>query len=333
VERFSLPARKAIVEGLSMKADELLLWLSARRQGSWEQFKGAVESLHLADDPLDEGQMADTEDDRSGLPLYQELRLNLSALAHVEFFATGCENGWRVSPPVLAARRHEHRWTALLCGARSRPLLDRLSQAAAGKAVIETEQNDAAPLLYRICAPDVSMLEGIATAAGVSFQREAALAILRNIPPVSDRQFLKPAPLRIGAEWQVNEFSTESLRWVSSNREQAAGAQQGLFQFWHSYERRYFLRLDGETYEVSGQAGKYMLLRQRRRPVLHYSAQSQTLSVPASCRPPPLIERALVLCTGVLPSFDPKSKSLAYRSVPLAAVRLASRLLCQEIKR
>src|SRR5436309_1903000 len=107
-----------------MTADRLLLWLSARREGSWEQFKGAVEELGASVPPRGSG-----EDDISpqyGLPLYQRLRLNLQRLAHVEFFARGCQNGWRVGPPVLALNQRGGRWEGIFCGARSPKLLDRL---------------------------------------------------------------------------------------------------------------------------------------------------------------------------------------------------------------
>ena len=34
-----------LVEGVPMNAHELLLWMSARRAGSWQQFRSAVEDL------------------------------------------------------------------------------------------------------------------------------------------------------------------------------------------------------------------------------------------------------------------------------------------------
>ena len=39
---------KSDSEERSMSADALLLWMSARRQGSWQQFRAAVEELHSA---------------------------------------------------------------------------------------------------------------------------------------------------------------------------------------------------------------------------------------------------------------------------------------------
>ena len=44
-----------------MSANSLLLWMSARRRGSWAQFRAAVEELHLHVDTEAEG-----EDDDEG---------------------------------------------------------------------------------------------------------------------------------------------------------------------------------------------------------------------------------------------------------------------------
>ena len=97
-----------------MKANELLFWLSARREGSWRQFRAAVEEIHAAENDID-GDGITSPDDT--FPLYQQLRLDLERLAHVEFFAKGCEEGWRVAPPTLAAHPVDGGVRAVLCGA------------------------------------------------------------------------------------------------------------------------------------------------------------------------------------------------------------------------
>lgn len=76
-----------------MRANELLLWLSARREGSWQQFRQAVEALHSSD--VD----ANSENDDE-FPLHQQLRIDLERLAHVEFFATNCSVRCRTASPT-----------------------------------------------------------------------------------------------------------------------------------------------------------------------------------------------------------------------------------------
>src|ERR1700693_4891014 len=76
--------RKGAPETQSMSANNLLLWMSARSRGSWQQFRAAVEELHL-----DDGDAGAKEDDDShdqfALPLYQTLRFNLQRVGHAEF--------------------------------------------------------------------------------------------------------------------------------------------------------------------------------------------------------------------------------------------------------
>jgi hypothetical protein len=64
-----------------MTPNELLLWLSARKQGSWPQFRGAVERLDLME--------SEEAGQDTSLSLHQRVRLNLERLGHVEFDAAG----------------------------------------------------------------------------------------------------------------------------------------------------------------------------------------------------------------------------------------------------
>src|SRR5580658_2997714 len=102
-----------------MTASEILLAISARKKGSWQQFKEIVDTLHsnraLSIDSAD--------DEPNGFNIYREIRLNLQRLAHVEFFSAGCERGWRVAPPVMATAGGKEDCQAILTGARSMNLL------------------------------------------------------------------------------------------------------------------------------------------------------------------------------------------------------------------
>src|SRR5213593_4410033 len=106
-----------------MRANELLLWLSARREGSWQQFRQAVEQLHSSD-----GETNSESNDE--FPLHQQLRLDLERLAHVEFFATDCEDGWRIAPPTFATHSISGGVRGVLCGARSPALRERVIRSA-----------------------------------------------------------------------------------------------------------------------------------------------------------------------------------------------------------
>ena len=83
-----------------MTGNLLLLWMSARQNGSWQQFRSAIERLNAqADADPDAGQVTENLE----FPLHQQLRFNLQRLGHAEFFAVDkVITKWRVAPPVLA---------------------------------------------------------------------------------------------------------------------------------------------------------------------------------------------------------------------------------------
>src|SRR5258708_33608088 len=105
-----------------MSANALLLWMSARRQGSWQQFRTAVEELHLDESNDIEGE-GDDAPDQFALPLYQTLRLNLQRIGHGEFFAGAGGADWRGTPPSPAGKRRSRRGVAgFVCGRSRKPL-------------------------------------------------------------------------------------------------------------------------------------------------------------------------------------------------------------------
>ena len=316
-----------------MNANSLLLWLSARCQGSWQQFRTVVEHLRIAGE-LSEDDCLEPEDadDSPGLPIYQELRLNLERLAHVEFRAKNCEDGWRVVPPTLAVSPQEKGWLGVLCGARSLKLLSRLDDAASAiELELETIIAPACPDQIRAVAGDHRELATVAQLVGLRFQMHAPSAILLSLPAVDDFAMRSRTELPFGADWSVHRFSSSNLGWIPATREEAANSAGGLFRFIYLYRRHYFYCACGETLRIPNQVGKYIVLRRHRRPVFQYDSCERKLRLPAICRPPKLIERALILCSGIPPAFDPGTKTLHYFDIPETVADLASKLLRQEI--
>lgn len=175
-----------------MKANELLLWMSARREGSWQQFRAAVEELHS---PEDGSELNDTGPPTSDeFRRYQRFRLDFGSLGHAEFFARECENGWRIAPPTLAAHPVPNGFRAVLCGARSPPLLDRLLRTGEQLAV-EVCSVRGVPDIVRFTAPEIGSLESLAIQSSIRFQPDAPLAILSHLPPCDPppRQHLNPS--------------------------------------------------------------------------------------------------------------------------------------------
>ena len=139
----------------------------------------------------------------------------------------------------------------------------------------------------------VPQLIRIADRTGLVVQNDAPLLILLSLPLVDDISAYRCTELPFGAAWTVERFSTSTLGWKPATREEAIAAA-GLFRFSFRHERRVFYRTRGVATELGAQTGKYIVLKRRRRRVFEYDRSSHTVAVRPSCRPPFLIERALI---------------------------------------
>lgn len=306
-----------------MRANELLLWLSARREGSWQQFRQAVEELYSSE--------GETESEGNGeFPLHQQLRLDLERLAHVEFFAADCENGWRIAPPTLAAHLISTGVRGVLCGARSPALRERVIRGAE-RFKCEILDSLDVPDAIRIAGADVSSFAEFATQTGLRFQHDAPLAILSHLSPCDPPSRMRsPSECPQGSDWTIHEFDATKLMWRKVERSEAHAHRFGMLRFLIHFQRpRYFLRWKNKTFEMPRALAMFALLHHHRRNVLRYNRNDAALSLPGICRPPRLLERALVLCSGLPPAYA--NGQLTYSEVPPEIAHLSAELLRQTL--
>jgi hypothetical protein len=316
-----------------MSANALLVWMSARRQGSWQQFRAAIEELHVGESN-DLGGEDDDAPDQFALSLYQTLRFNLQRFGHVEFFSGAGEADWRVTPPSLAVTARARGSLGILVGARSPTLLHRLDAAVnkSAGASMEALAFPAYPDQILVAADNGGAITTVAERAGLLLQRDAPSALLTSLPPVDAASVRRPAQLPFGADWKIDRFSSDNLAWRSATIDDASSSSGGLFRFSLRHQRYVLFCERGAGFQIPGQVGKYLVLgiRRRRRQVLRYMGHERVLRVPASCRPPFLIERALVLCSGSPPSYD--DGILQYAEVSENIAVMSAALLRQELR-
>lgn len=317
--------------------NNLLTWMSVRGSGSWSQFRAAVEELHV--DPGDTEKDGEYAEDAtaSELPVYQAARLGLQRLAHVEFYSKDAGPGWCVVPPALAIHQEGDRWVGILCGARPPGLRE---QDDSGLVDWETQPAPGMPDCIRMVGGELNDLEAVCRGAGIRIQVNAPLSLLAAIPPVDDPRSRVPAKAPAAPGWTIERFSPSTLRWTSREYtgaqdleiQHVLGCRTGLFRFRMKYQRFHYLRWRGQTYDVPVQVGKYAVLRhQRVHGFMQYDPSRSLLSVPVTCRPPLLIERGLILYTGLLPNLDRATRRLQY-AVPQKVASHAARLLRQEVQ-
>ena len=313
-----------------MTSNELLLWLSARKEGSWPQFRGAVEALNLAD-------ATGEPEEGSPLPIHQRLRFNLERLAHVEFDAAGCENGWRVVPPTLAVFGHVSGFTGVLCGARTLRLVEHIERAGGAVTTERVPQPDC-PDVVRVHARQAEDLIELAKREGIGSQFDCPSALLSRLPPIEAVRGWRGEPLPAsGKDWDVKQFIVKGrvMRWSPVTVQDAnAPRVEGLFCFTRYQVPQYFLREGLETTGLPGAVGKYRILARRRRRVFKYDRERRSLSVPAILRPPLLTERGLILCSGfpATVSIAQKRRMLTYGNIPEEVAGMAAEILGQDFR-
>jgi hypothetical protein len=317
-------ARLAVLGGVfaNMGPNELLLLLSARKAGSWYQFRSCVDEV-----------LGEEDSGVSGLPLHQRIRVNLSRMAHVEFTDSEDTDQWRAAPPVLAVTKTPSGFGGILCGARSLHLLDSFRTASAALSV-ETISLTACPDAMRVFSSSIAGLECVARAVGIQLQHEAAASLLSILDPIGHLHLGPSQDLPFGKDMTVEYFAAERhrYRWLkieSGGRLRA----DGLYRCTRWQQPQHYLRSGGKFMLVAGQLGKFIILNGLKRNVFRFDRQNWTLKVPAMCRPPALIDRALHLCSGILPS-EASSKYgllLTYHNIAPGIASLAADLLGQKL--
>jgi hypothetical protein len=302
--------------------------MSARQAGSWAQFRGAVEELHIDEDVV-EPESPDTElTGRGSFPLYQMLRLNLQRLAHCEFYANGCADGWRVVPPTLATVEHQDKWMGYYCGARSLRRIaifkDRANEAFLGREI------EHGPDIMAIWARTAEELRDFAAQAELLFQSNAPVALLLQIPPIDSRSAWIGAQLPAGRDWKVERFTPDRLHWEQSTVREARSHATALYRFTLRYERQHYLCSKGTAFKVPGQVGKFIILRHARKIIAAYDSVRRELTIPRACRPPTLVDRALTLCAGALPTQHADTATITYAHIPSTVADLALQNLRQD---
>jgi hypothetical protein len=298
--------------------NKLLMWMSARQAGSWSSFRNF----------LSECQAPGSAARRRSAP-HRVAAWNLSKLGHAEFGAAASGQGWRIAPPVLAAGGPQGPQCAVYCGARTDGTIAALRSAAKGS--LQVLQQDAAPDAILLHAESPTALQAAAAAAGLPLQWNAPLAILAACQPVSMVP-LEECPMPLGAGWTISRFSKSGLQWVDCSAAEARSLKTNLLRFRAEYATAYVLNSGGRCWSCDPAVGKYRVLTRRHR-ALAYSALSEELAIAAACRPPELIERALVVSSARLPELrrGRPHDQLVYSSISPATASSVAAMLGQRV--
>jgi hypothetical protein len=336
---YALLPKRRLGQALAMPSpDTLLIRLSAQGQGTWSQFRSIAVASYAAPGLEHDGAITATTEAPSGrgvVSAIQRCRFALERLAHVEFFSAGCEEGWRVAPAAISAALRDCHARGLLCGARNPDLLKRIRDLPDWKRTYQSGGDEtAAPLAIRLLTRDLEELAALSRQLGIGFQEDAPVRVLTRLRPIPSAEAAsRPSEFPQGSDWKVSVFEVgPEIRWKDVHREEADRLLWGLFRFRHPFlPAKYFFKLYGSVSVTDRGTAVYAWLGKHARSVIHYECGSERLVIHATCRPPLLVERALILCSGSLPTFNRERLDLTYRDVPEHVARLASRVLRQDL--
>jgi len=278
--------------------DRVLEYLSARKSGSWVQFKSAVMAA------------AETENsDESPTWATSVFAANLAMLCHVDFaFESNLQ--WTCAPPVLAQTATKSEIGVLLGRRDSRIEASIAKGAAALHIALERLPQDYAPTALLLHSPDPELLETLAGQCGLPFAPDAALLMSRCLPSLASMYLASPTvPFPHG--FPVEIFDPESFEWKVVRTPSGDGSYRI-----DSYRPEFRVVVKGRITKVTQNLGIHVALAQAGKRAVEYLPSPTEMRFHSRAKLPELYMRALALCEGRLPRFDRSRGELFFRSVP-----------------
>jgi hypothetical protein len=298
-----------------MSHDLLLEWISERGEGSWTQLRHAHDWLFAG----------------RHRPAFQTPAFTvglLSTLGHLEM--DWIAQRWAGAPPVItllpSAGAH-----ALLTGARTRTLMQRLEQELADDHhlyPLPPLEQRLAPSAVLIPCEEAEHIEALAARLEIPYQHSVSERLSELLPTLDGYlELARSAPPPRGYGFQALDPFT--LGW----RDQDDEDSPGLYRYEGYGGFIYQLRdQGGASYRVDMPLGVYAELRRlgdSRLKWFRHSVNGQ-LTVPLTAPLPALHARAAALCSGLAPMR--RGKTLVYVNVPEHVASRVARSLGQTLQ-
>lgn len=292
------------VDVLSHRYEQLLYWLSALGYGTWESFKKACETLNI-EEP-------------------KRVLRRLKLLGHIEASPDGTR--WSIAPSTLVSVNSKSDFSFLLCGQRSIKLLDNFKQHADLKQ-INQPRGDAPPCIFiQIDNSNniLTLLEKISAKFSLTNAGEVSKQLANMLPNIETwKRNLRNLQGIVTScyEWERfdgNDFvpcayNSESGMYRMYNRQISLNPLGTLF-----YDAECNCWLQGDWYGV-----RFLALQQMGdKCIFNYDYNNKQLAILASQRLPEIYERALVLASGILPTYI--DSWLLYANIEPEVVHLLS---------
>lgn len=203
---------------------------------------------------------------------------------------------------------------AVLAGQRVPSVIDAVQRAVGNipdvAIRVERYQSDEAilPARVRVLAGRTNSLEAVANQCNLAFDPNPAAWQIANLALPVERY---PSELdwQTGPDlpWSRRDFSTRLLRFVPADD---SSVPMRLSQYKNPQGRFIYRLWKGRRFASANRdLARFLCLRSEMRNVLIYQIQSMRLEVPVGTPLPPLLNRAVTLCSGQFPSVSAAPRS------------------------
>ena len=250
-----------------------------------------------------------------------EVAQMLAALGHIEAdLNPGARpTRWSVAPPALVVLPGGT--SAVLAGFRSSMLVDALHTAAkkAGASVDVSEAPEQRPAIIRLHFDNGQIISKVtseveqATGIMVAVARDVPATLLGLSPRLADALATLPTTPYIGGKYEET-FDLSAMKWL-----QGGALKPGTAVRFGRFPRTYaFVERGGVDLVL--RAGDYRTVKHLAaaatgKPLVSFAEKKEELCVPLGAQLPGLLERAVVLCSGVPPT-PMDDGTVRYHGVP-----------------
>ncbi len=274
------------IDAISPRHEELLYWLSALGSGTWESFRKACSTLNIEEPKR----------------VLRRLRL----LGHIETSLDGYR--WSIAPTALVKINSQlDSQEFILCGQRCVSLLNQLAEYTN---IISVEQpRGNAPPCIRL---KVNESNKITEQFHIIEVGDVSIRLADMLPDLKGwQQSLRSISGIVPSlyKWKIFDGNNFVERTFQS--------ETGMYQMWDieggDFSRMtLFYEAETDTWRQGDWYGlRFLALHYSDRPLIaRYDSTTARLAIPFSQRWPELYERALVLASGLLPTYHKTEQHL-----------------------
>jgi hypothetical protein len=288
--------------------DDLLSFLTNRREGRAAHFFEAYETLLMKAINQQGAELP------PNVSRYKRWALGwYDTLGYVDY---DYESGrLRVLPPTLLPVPCKHGHRAILVGGRSPELLAQIEQIAAtlGVQVCVENQSNAmylAPSLVSLYTSQsfyskhYSPIQQVAEQLGITYLADElpAWRLLERSGSLADyRAKLQPEPEAASSTWTLRVFNPDRLYFEQATDHDVDHSFALVERQLNAYQVVHYLWIDGQSYRVDKNWGRFLVLHQRGQQVIFRREQHNQIAIPATLPLPRVLARGFALLSGKIP--------------------------------